>query len=61
MKKRLVEKILRKSGWWLLRQGGSHEVWTNGEEKVSIPRHKEVDELTARGVMKKVWLNAAKK
>lgn len=61
MKKKELERWLRKRGWWPLRQGGSHEVWTNGKENVLVPRHKEIDELTARGVIKKIWLNASKK
>jgi len=33
-------RIARKKGWWLLRQGkGSHEVWTDGKQELSIPNH----------------------
>lgn len=30
MKKRDLEKALTDLGWWLKRQGGGHEIWTNG-------------------------------
>ncbi|ADI38452.1 hypothetical protein wcw_1095 [Waddlia chondrophila WSU 86-1044] len=37
MKKKDVEKQLKKLGWYLDREGGSHEVWTNGEAKTVVP------------------------
>ena len=36
----------------LLRQG-RHEVWQFGEERLVIPRHSEIDEHTARGILRK--------
>lgn len=61
MKKRDLEKAMSQLGWRLLRQGGSHEVWTNGTNTVSVPRHREVNELTARGILKDcAAYNAAK-
>ncbi|MBI2645967.1 MAG: type II toxin-antitoxin system HicA family toxin [Deltaproteobacteria bacterium] len=39
-------------GWYFLRQG-KHEVWTNGELTEPIPRHKEIDEFTAKGILRK--------
>jgi predicted RNA binding protein YcfA (HicA-like mRNA interferase family) len=45
MKKRELEKQLNRLGWWLKRQGGSHEIWTNGEDTQPIPRHREIKEL----------------
>ncbi|HXC77456.1 MAG TPA: hypothetical protein VNU19_10425 [Candidatus Acidoferrum sp.] len=33
--------------WRLVRQGGRHEVWQCGVTKVTIPRHREINELTA--------------
>lgn len=52
MKKRDIEKRLRKLGWKLARHGGNHDIWTNGVETVEIPRHREVNEFTAKGIMK---------
>lgn len=54
MKKKELERWLRKYGWQLLRQGGSHEQWTDGMHIISVPRHRELKENTARGVMKAV-------
>lgn len=50
-RKELVSKLL-KGGWWLHRQGGNHEVWTNGELQTYVPRHKEINEYTGRGILK---------
>ena len=36
-----------------MRQGGSHEVWTDGVNTEMIPRHREIDERLARTIIKK--------
>jgi mRNA interferase HicA len=61
VKKRNLEKRLSQYGWRFLRQGGSHEGWTNGEHIIWIPRHKEVNEFTARGLLRKARTNAPRK
>jgi len=40
----------RRIQWRLVRQGGRHEVWQCGRTKVTIPRHREVNEITAQGI-----------
>ena len=57
MKKRALEKKLVGFGWWFLREGGNHEMWTNGDHKVAIPRHSEIVENTARAILKKAAIN----
>ena len=52
VKKRDLEKELKNLGWWLLREGGNHEVWTNGKENVAIPRHSEINERLAKAIIK---------
>ncbi len=61
MKKRALEKKLALCGWWFLREGGSHEVWTNGEHKVAVPRHREIVENTARAILRKAVMNRDRK
>jgi len=61
MKKRDLEKELKRLGWWYLREGGSHEIWTNGEKNEPIPRHTEINEYTAKGILKKAKNNPPKK
>jgi len=38
--------------WRLVRQGGRHEVWTFGRTKITIPRHREINEITAQAIFK---------
>jgi mRNA interferase HicA len=42
----------RRVAWRLVRQGGRHEVWQCGSTKVTIPRHREINEITARAILK---------
>jgi mRNA interferase HicA len=43
---------LRELGWWILRNGGKHDVWTNGVMTEQIPRHTEVNEQLAKKILK---------
>jgi mRNA interferase HicA len=38
--------------WTMERQGKQHEIWRCGATKVSVPRHREINELTAHGICK---------
>jgi mRNA interferase HicA len=52
---------LKNYGWKLLRQGGRHEIWSNGEIEEPVPRHREINELLAKKILKKARLNPGKK
>lgn len=56
MKKKELEKLLAKNGWYLKRQGSNHEVWTNGIKSIAVPRHRELNEKLARGIIKDLGL-----
>jgi mRNA interferase HicA len=53
MKKRDLENKFKKAGWQFLRNGGDHDIWTNGTDVEAIPRHREVNERLAKGLIKK--------
>lgn len=53
MKRRELIKQLEKNGWWLLRNGAKHDIYTNGIKNEPIPRHQEIDELLAKAIMKR--------
>lgn len=53
MKKRDLEKLLKNNGWYLLRSGGNHDIYTNGVETEPIPRHNEVNERLAQSIIKR--------
>jgi len=53
MKRRELEEALRKLGWTLLRHGGRHDVWTDGERQEPVPRHADIDEKLARAILRR--------
>jgi predicted RNA binding protein YcfA (HicA-like mRNA interferase family) len=52
VKKRELERTLRENGWWFLRSGSKHDVWTNGEIDEYVPRHTEIGEGLAKKILK---------
>lgn len=53
MRRRALERRLAALGWSLLRHGGNHDVWTDGERQEYVPRHAEVNERLARRILAK--------
>jgi len=56
VKRRDLEQLFKRSGWWFLRNGGDHNIWTNGKREASIPRHREIKEKTAQRIIKEQGL-----
>lgn len=46
-------KLLENNGWYLKRNGGNHDIYTNGKDVEIIPRHKEVKENLAKAIIKR--------
>lgn len=44
MKRHDLIKRLTKNGWWLVRHGANHDVYTNGQATEPIERHREIPE-----------------
>jgi mRNA interferase HicA len=61
MKKIDLERQLIKFGWKFSRHGGNHDIWTNGEKNESVPRHREINEYTAKKILKAAQDNPPKK
>jgi len=57
MRKKALEKRLKKCGWWLDRHGSNHDIWTNGEVSEPIPRHLEINEMLSKKILKKAENN----
>jgi predicted RNA binding protein YcfA (HicA-like mRNA interferase family) len=53
MKRTELIKILERNGWTLKREGGSHSIYSNGDVREAIPRHREIDENLARAIIRK--------
>ncbi len=46
-------KLLTQNGWTLKRNGANHDIFTNGTEKETIPRHAEINEQLAKAIIKR--------
>lgn len=55
MKRRDLVGELVKSGFWS-KGGTNHELFTNGDITVAVPRHREVNEITAKKILKDAGL-----
>jgi len=52
MKRRILEKQMKDAGWYFLRHGKKHDVWTDDTgDEITVPRHLEINELTAKGIL----------
>lgn len=49
-------KLLERNGWYLKRNGGGHDIYTNGTQHETIPRHKEIKENLAKAIIKRQGL-----
>lgn len=58
MKKLVLEQELRALGCSFQREGGNHEIWSyeNGRN-FPVPRHSDVNEITAKSMIKKAKKN----
>ncbi len=54
MKKRELEKMLRRAGCYLKREGASHSLWINPQTGVveAVPRHTEIKGALAKKILK---------
>lgn len=53
MKTKDLITLLEKNGWRLKRNGGNHDIYTNGKNNEMIPRHREVKENLAKAIIKR--------
>lgn len=52
MKKKDLIKELTKLGYEKIREGGNHEVWGKDTKTFAVPRHREINENTAKSILK---------
>lgn len=52
MKKRELEKLLRRNGWQYV-GGSKHEKWVKDDETEMLPRHNEITENLAKDIIKR--------
>jgi predicted RNA binding protein YcfA (HicA-like mRNA interferase family) len=58
VKRRGLIRCLEENGFYLLREGGKHAIYTNGARGVPVKRHKQFDRITANEICKQAGLAA---
>lgn len=53
MKRRDLIKKLEDAGFRFKEHGGNHDIYQRGSDTEVIPRHKEINEITAKGILRK--------
>ena len=53
MKRTDLIKKLEDGGFTFERHGGSHDIYTSGNVKETIPRHREINERLAKTILKR--------
>lgn len=56
MKRRELIKKLESKGWYFLRNGSNHDIYTDGVNIEPIPRHPDINERLAKSIIKKLGL-----
>ena len=53
MKRKDLLRLFKKNGWYFLREGGNHTIYTDGINNEPIPRHTEINEILAKEIIKR--------
>lgn len=53
MKRRDLIKLLEENGWYFKREGGNHDIYTNGTDIEPISRQREIKEDVAKAIIKR--------
>ena len=56
VKRRDLVRLLEQGGFRLLREGGNHSIYTNGDKVVPVKRHQTLDRITANAILKQAGL-----
>ncbi|MBR5596472.1 MAG: type II toxin-antitoxin system HicA family toxin [Lachnospiraceae bacterium] len=56
MKRNDLIRLLEKNGWYLLRHGSNHDIYTNGARNETIPRHRDIPEVLAKTILKRAGI-----
>ncbi|HOF00957.1 MAG TPA: type II toxin-antitoxin system HicA family toxin [Spirochaetota bacterium] len=49
-------KYLKEYGFYLIREGGNHSIYTNNDKIIPVKRHKTFDRITANELCKQAGL-----
>jgi predicted RNA binding protein YcfA (HicA-like mRNA interferase family) len=56
VKRRDLIKYLEENGFYLLREGGKHSIYTNDQKTIPVKRHRVIDRITANELCKQAGL-----
>jgi mRNA interferase HicA len=56
VKRRDLIRLFESHGFYLLRQGGNHSIYSNGNKVIPIKRHRNFDRITANALCKQAGL-----
>ena len=56
VKRRELVKYLERNGFSLLREGGNHSIYTDGNKVIPVKRHRSFDRITANNICKQAGL-----
>ena len=56
VKRRDLVQYLTENGFYLLREGGNHSIYTNGAKTIPVKRHQALDRITANQICKQAGL-----
>lgn len=56
IKRRDLVKYLEDNGFYLLREGSKHSIYTNNTKTIPVKRHKTLDRITANDLCKQAGL-----
>jgi mRNA interferase HicA len=56
VKRRDLIKYFEQNGFYLLREGKKHSIYTDGDKAVPVKRHKTLDRITANELCKQARL-----
>ncbi len=57
VKRKDLIKYLENNGFYLLREGGNHSIYTNNSITIPVKRHNIFDRITANQICKQAGLN----
>ena len=61
MKRRDLIKLFEANGWYFLRSGTNHGIYTDGRNFEPVPRHTEIKENLAKAIIKRRGLDKGRK
>lgn len=56
VKRKELVRFLEQNGFFLLREGGNHSIYSNNEKIIPVKRHSTFDRITANEICKQAGL-----